>query len=111
VPQNNERVKSYLNNGLNGGGRIEALKNKELMDIPKLYVGAMNDALFIIDEQPGPCPLDYVNPRAHKDCNTIARVEYNPELANELVDAWNAVLKKYDISYGITPTPRNPITR
>lgn len=39
------------------------------------FVGAMNDALFIIDQQPSPAPIDHVFPERHKDAVVIAKLD------------------------------------
>lgn len=62
--------------------------------IPKLYVGAMNDALFITDVKPVPNATDSTM-RNHPEetvCIPLgAGTVENIDRANRLVEAWNAV--------------------
>lgn len=43
----------------------------------ELYVGTMNDALFLIDQPPRPAPIDYAFPERHQDLNVIAKMTGN----------------------------------
>lgn len=62
------------------------------MPVPRLYVAAMNDGLFIIDQPPRPAPVDYTNPHTAPDTNCIAALGADRALADKLVAAWNGVL-------------------
>ena len=61
------------------------------MSVPRLYVGSMNDALFVIDQPPRPShdegPWDGPN-----GPNVIDACGQDEALANRLVAAWNAAL-------------------
>lgn len=58
----------------------------------KLYVGAMNDALFLIDEPPRPTPVDYHNPTLKTEAIAIIQGAGNAdrERAARLAATWNA---------------------
>lgn len=62
-----------------------------MINIPKLYVGTMNDAFFIIDQKPRPSPVDFVADIATNEIEICIPCEQEEELAHKLVDSWNAI--------------------
>ena len=62
------------------------------LSAPRLYVGVMNDGVFIIDQPPRPVPVDCINPDAMPTVNVIAALKSDFVLAERLVSAWNGAL-------------------
>ena len=57
----------------------------------KLYLGAQNDAVFIIDTPPRPAPMDYLT-EGDPNTNVIAKIlERGPDAGKRLVAAHNAL--------------------
>ncbi len=57
-------------------------------NLPALYVGTMNDGIFIIDQPPRPAPVDHVAPI--QDVGVIAKMVENDEAATKLAKQFAA---------------------